>query len=671
MPSNKLFLTQTDAPVLYRRLIQPRRIEEKMLKLLRQNRISKWFSGIGQEAIAVGTALSLKPEDTIMTMHRNLGIFTTREVPLYPLFCQLLGKKDGFSKGRERSFHFGIPSYNIVGMISHLAAMLPVGAGFALASKLDKANKVALAFCGEGSTSEGDFHEALNLAAVWDLPIIFLIENNGYALSTPTSEQYRCNSIVDKASGYGIKGIQVDGNSLSDVMEAVSDAREFAVREQKPILIEAMTFRMRGHEEASGTAYVPQKLLDEWARKDPIIQFEEFLLRENMLDKHEMEIIRAEADDYFKDDLERALRADEPVFDEETESNAIFAPAPETLLMNKRNGNSNGLSSAETQTLRFVDAIQASLDYAMSENDKTLIMGQDIAEYGGVFKITEGFLDKFGRERVRNTPIIESGVVGAAIGLAMTGYRPVVEMQFADFITCAFNQIVNNVAKSHYRWSPPLNITIRAPHGAGVGAGPFHSQSPESWFMQHPGIKVVVPSSVEDAFNLLYSSIHDPNPVLFLEHKMLYRSLKGEVSQTPVYEKLGKARVVKEGKDLSIITYGMGVHWALEATEAFKLTHNVDIEVIDLRTLMPLDMETVEASIQKTNMAVLLEESSSVLGPMAEVSAQITERCFSALDAPLLRCSSLFTPVPVNKTLEKGYLAQNRLYETIEKLLSY
>ncbi len=640
-----------------------------MLKLLRQNRISKWFSGIGQEAIAVGTAVALLPGDTIMTMHRNLGVFTTRDVPLYPLFCQLLGKKEGFSNGRERSFHFGIPEYNIVGMISHLAAMLPVGAGFALSAKLNNEDKVALAFCGEGSTSEGDFHEALNLAAVWDLPIIFMVENNGYALSTPTREQYRCNSIVDKAAGYGIKGMRIDGNSLTDVMEAVSEARAFAVKEQKPVLIEAMTFRMRGHEEASGTAYVPKELMEEWAKKDPILQFEALLLREKHLDSDDMEIIRAEADDYFKDDLERALRADEPLFDEHVETSSVFAPAPDRALFSQRNG--NGSQAMETQTLRFVDAIQSSLDYSMAENDKTIIIGQDIAEYGGVFKITEGFLEKYGFERVRNTPIIESGVVGAAIGLALSGFRPIVEMQFADFITCAFNQIVNNVAKSHYRWSPPLNITIRAPHGAGVGAGPFHSQSPESWFMQHPGIKVVVPSTVEDAFNLLYSSIQDPNPVLFLEHKMLYRSIKGDVLNAPKYEPLGKARVIREGRDMSIITYGMGVHWALQAAEEYKQSHNLDIEVVDLRTLMPLDMDTVEASITKTNMAILLEEASSVLGPMAEVSAQISERCFFALDAPLLRCSSLFTPVPVNKTLEKGYLANSRLNATIEKLLKY
>ena len=665
MQAYKYFSLEADSAVKnYRDLILPRRIEEKMLRLLRQNRISKWFSGMGQEAIPVGVATALQADDVIMTMHRNLGVFTTRRVPLYHLFCQLLGKKDGFTNGRDRSFHFGIPDYHICGMISHLAAMLPVADGFALAAKLKQENRVALAFCGEGSTSEGDFHEALNLAAVWDLPVLFMIENNGYALSTPTREQYRCAKISDKAAGYGMKSRVIDGNSLPDVIEAVAEARAFAIAEQKPVLLEAMTFRMRGHEEASGTAYVPKELFETWAEKDPILQFENLLKEKGLLDEADFERLKAEADAFFLDDLYRALEAPEPVFDEETETSAVFSLSGPVLP-------SNGKADDQKRELRFVDAVKESLDYVLTNDDSTLIMGQDIAEYGGAFKVTQGFLEKFGHARIRNTPIIESGIVGAAIGLTLSGFKPIVEMQFSDFITCAFNQIVNNVGKSHYRWTPPLNITIRMPHGAGVSAGPFHSQSPEPWFMQHPGLKIVVPSSVEDAYNLLYSAIMDPNPVLFFEHKMLYRSLKGEIGMAPQYEPLGKARVVREGRDFTIVTYGMGVHWALDRAAKLSSEEGIEAEIVDLRSLVPLDTETVRQSVAKTNRVLLLEEATAVLGPMAEVAAQLSEHCFELLDAPLMRCSSLNTPVPLNRNLEQGYLPTKRLDAKIRQLLDY
>jgi len=662
MSDSKIFSNREKVASLYANLILPRKIEEKMLKLLRQNKISKWFSGIGQEAIAVGAASALSPDDYIMTMHRNLGVFTTRQVPLYPLFCQLLGKKDGFSQGRERSFHFGIPEYRIIGMISHLAAMLPVGDGLALASKLSKRNYVTLAFCGEGSTSEGDFHEALNLAAVWNLPVIFLIENNGYALSTPVSEQYACKSIVDKAIGYGMKGIQIDGNNLNEVYDAVLESKIYALEQQKPVLIEAMTFRMRGHEEASGTAYVPPSLFKEWEKKDPIKQYRDFLLNNNLATEDELHSLEAQADERFMPELERALASDFPDFDEETERSQVFIPFE--IPKSKK-------SKFEEIEGRYIDGISRALEFAFDEDETCLIIGQDIAEYGGAFKVTNGFLDKYGRDRVRNTPIIESGAVGASIGLALEGYKPVLEMQFADFITCGFNQLVNNLAKSRYRWNAEMNVTIRSPHGAGVGAGPYHSQSPEGWFMQHSGLKIVVPATVEDALNLTYSAILDPNPVLIFEHKKLYRSLKGPMTTQPVAEKLGKAKVRRSGVDATIVTFGMGVHWALEKASELSEKDGIELEVIDLRTLVPLDIETVKSSIRKTNRVLLLEEAMEVLGPMSEVSALISEFCFEWLDAPVIRCSSINTPVPTNRKLEDGYLASSRLEKKLHQLLSY
>lgn len=654
-------LSDKQALTLYKNLLLPRRIEERMLKLLRQNKISKWFSGMGQEAIAVGVTSALKDEDYLLPMHRNLGLFTTRGVDLYKLFCQLLGKADGFTEGRDRSFHFGVPEKRIVGMISHLGATMPIADGLALASKLRDNEYVAASFCGDGGTSEGEFHEAINLAAVWELPVIFVIENNGYGLSTPTNEQYACEDLVDRAKGYGMRGVKIDGNDIFEVMGAVTEAREHAL-DSGPTFIEAKTFRMRGHEEASGTFYVPDKKFDKWEEKDPIDRFALWLKDEGLVSgDDELVSIEEEVDNHFEPELERALNADDPVFNLDEQQSRIFTPVelPKT-------SSSNGSTSEK----RFVDAIQFSLKQAFEEDDTFVIMGQDIAEYGGVFKITEGFMDQFGKDRIRNTPIIEAGALGCGVGLAMEGFKPVIEMQFADFISCGFNQIINNIAKGQYRWMPPLNLTIRAPHGAGVGAGPFHSQSPEGWFMQHPGLKIVVPSNVEDAQNLLYSALHDPNPVLFFEHKKLYRSIRDVTPDQCVPEELGKAKVSREGSDASIITYGMGVHWAQEIADDYA-DKGVNLEILDLRCLAPLDLETVKQSVAKTNKVLLLQEPSTTLGPMSELSSLITEQCFEHLDAPILRCSSLDMPVPFSPKLEKHYLADDRLKETLDRLLAY
>lgn len=657
-PAKKL--SKAKALDIYKALVLPRRIEIRMLNLLRQNKITKWFSGIGQESIAVGVTLTSKKEDYILPMHRNLGVFTSRRVPFYPLFCQLFGKADGFSKGRERSFHFGILEHKIVGMISHLGAMLPVADGLALSKKLKGEDAVAFSFTGDGATSEGDFHEALNLAAVWKLPVVFIIENNGYGLSTPTSEQYACERLMDRAKGYGIHGFHIDGNNVFEVMETIEKARKLALKGE-PVLIEAKTFRMRGHEEASGTAYVPDDLLKDWSKKDPIKRFEEYLEANYKFGQDDIDSIQKEIDGSFRPELDKALVAPEPIFDKETELGAILSTEKPDI------PESNIASSSEK---RFVDVIQSSLKQAFEEDDSFLIMGQDVAEYGGVFKITDGFLEQFGKDRIRNTPIIESGVLGAAVGLALEGYKPVVEMQFSDFVTCGMNQIIQNIAKSHYRWSPALNITIRMPNGAGVGAGPFHSQSPEGWFMPHAGLKIVVPGTVEDAQNLLYSSLYDPNPVLFFEHKKLYRSLKATISDKATYEPLGKAKVQRQGMDASIITYGMGVQWALEVAKEFA-KKDISIEVLDLRCLAPLDLDSIKATVQKTNRVLLLQEPSLIMGPMSEVSAHINEHCFEWLDAPVLRCAPLDMPIPFNKKLEEGYMNLEQLNTQLEKLINY
>ncbi|MFU8812999.1 MAG: thiamine pyrophosphate-dependent enzyme [Balneolaceae bacterium] len=656
--------SKKDSLIFYRQLLLPRLIEQRMLNLLRQNRISKWFSGIGQEAISVGAVTALQPDDWVLPMHRNLGVFTTREVPFYPLFAQLFGKADGYTGGRDRSFHFGIPDHHIFGMISHLAATMPVACGLALAHVLKKEQRVALSFCGDGATSEGDFHEALNLAGVWKLPVIFMIENNGYGLSTPVSEQYACDSLADRAAGYGLERMKIDGNDFFAVHEAVRKARALALK-GKPVLIEAVTFRMRGHEEASGTFYIDDAEFEKWERKDPIRRYQTWLYEQKIVtSERELDDIEEELKQEFEPDLQRALAAEDPVFDERVERERAGLSASPSKQP------SAGTSASSSSEKRPIDAIHLAQKQAFEEDEQFVLLGQDVAEYGGVFKASEGFYEAFGKARIRNTPIIESGAIGAAIGLAMEGFKPVVEMQFADFISCGFNQIVNNLAKGRYRWMPDLNITIRAPHGAGVGAGPFHSQSPEGWFMNLPGVRVVVPSTVEDAQNMLYSALYDPNPVLFFEHKKLYRSIKETTPDRCTFTDLSRARVVHTGSDCTLITYGYGVHWALEEAAHFtKQGHS--IEVVDLRSLAPIDWDTVIQSVQKTGRVLLLEEPTEILGPMSEIAAGISERLFEHLDAPVVRCSSLHTPVPFSRELEQGFLANARLREKLERMLRY
>lgn len=648
---------------IYRQLLLPRLIEEKMLILLRQGKISKWFSGIGQEAIAVGSTLALEPDEWIMPLHRNLGVFTARQMPLHKLFLQWQGSSEGYSKGRERSFHFGSAEHHICGMISHLGPQLAIADGVSLAHVLRGRNKVSLAYTGDGGTSEGDFHEALNVAAVWDLPVIFLIENNGYGLSTPVNEQYRCNTLSDRAAGYGMKGVTINANNILNVIETITQARDYCLREQKPFLVECITFRMRGHEEASGIKYVPQELLDKWAKQDPVVQYEQYLLREGIVSADQTAAIHSEMKSYIETELAAAGKVAPLVVNEADELKDVYAPilpvAAAKGLTSRLSGNGD---------VRFIDAVSDALYMSMQQHPNLVLMGQDIAEYGGAFKITEGFVQAFGKARVRNTPLCESAVIGTALGLSLEGFKSMVEMQFADFVTAGFNQIVNNLAKMHYRWGQKADVVIRMPAGGGVGAGPFHSQSNEAWFVHTPGLKVVYPSTAADAKGLLIAALNDPNPVLFFEHKALYRSVSGPVDAGWYETPIGKARLVQEGTDVSIITYGSGVHWAV----AYAKEHtDISIDILDLRTLLPLDVEAVSASVARTGKVLVLHEDTLTGGIGGEIAAWIGEHCFGKLDAPVMRCASLDTPVPFNTELEKHFMARNRLAGYIEKLMSY
>jgi len=659
----------------YRQLLWPRMIEEKMLLLLRQGKISKWFSGIGQEAIAVGVALALEHNEWIMPLHRNLGVFTSRGMPLSKLFMQWQGSKQGYSKGRERSFHFGNEHHHICGMISHLGPQLAIADGVALAYKLRKENKISVAFTGEGGTSEGDFHEALNVAAVWDLPVIFLIENNGYALSTPTNEQYRCISLTDRAKGYGMEAVQIDGNNLLTVYDTVKGVRDYCIKNQKPYLIECLTFRMRGHEEASGTKYIPAKLFGIWELKDPVKNYEEYLKSIGVLDDQTIESIRNEFKEKIEQELNTGFSAEQAEADLEEEVEDVYAKAMEARPKPQVVDNSNSSQhsrpdnySDTTHDSRFIDAIKEGLRQSMQHYPNLILMGQDIAEYGGAFKITEGFLQEFGKERVRNTPLCESAIIGAALGLSLEGFKSMVEMQFADFVTMGFNQIINNLAKIHYRWGQNADVVIRMPTGGGVGAGPFHSQSNEAWFVHTPGLKVVYPSTPMDAKGLLIASINDPNPVIYFEHKALYRSVSGPVPGDFYEIEIGKARHVRTGDEIGIITYGAGVHWAEDYAADQP---EISIDILDLRSLLPLDYIAIREAVKRTGRVLILHEDTLTGGIGGEISAWINEHCFALLDAPVMRCASLDTPVPFSIELEKDFMAKARLNEAIDRLLNY
>ncbi|MFT5255873.1 MAG: 2-oxoisovalerate dehydrogenase E1 component [Candidatus Paceibacteria bacterium] len=644
--------------LLYKSMLKPRMIEEKMLILLRQGKVSKWFSGIGQEAISVGITAVLDPEEYILPMHRNLGVFTTREIPLYRLFSQWQGKANGFTKGRDRSFHFGTQEFNIVGMISHLGPQFGVADGIALANKLKNNKQVCAVFTGEGGTSEGDIHESLNVASVWQLPVLFCIENNGYGLSTPASEQYFCENLADRGKGYGMEAHIIDGNNIIEVYTKVKALVDDMRENPRPVLLEFKTFRMRGHEEASGTKYVPQELMDTWAAKDPLVNFENFLLAERHITVQDIALFRSTIKKDIDDGLDLAFNEPTVKANITEELKDVYHPYTyqETL------------PNTETEELRLIDAISQGLKQAMERHDNTVILGQDIAEYGGVFKITDGFLEAFGRERVRNTPICESAIVSATMGLSISGYKSIMEMQFSDFVTSGFNPIINHLAKSHYRWAQKADVVIRMPCGAGVGAGPFHSQTNEAWFTHTPGLKVVYPAFPYDAKGLLAEAIEDPNPVLFFEHKALYRSIRQEVPTHYYTLPLGKAALLQEGNDVTIITYGMGVHWALK-TLGDDATIKADL--IDLRTLSPLDTETIYTSVKKTGKVIILQEDSMFGGIASDISALLSEHCFEDLDAPIKRVAGLETPIPFAADLEREYLANYRFDAALHELIAY
>ncbi len=644
---------------IYKAIMKPRLIEEKMLILLRQGKITKWFSGWGQEGISVGATLAMKQEEFILPMHRNLGVFTTRGIPLSRLFAQFQGKMSGFTKGRDRSFHFGAKDYNIVGMISHLGPQLGIADGIALANKLKQNEQATIVFTGDGGASEGDFHESLNVAAVWDLPVIFAVENNCWGLSTPSNEQFRCKQFIDKGIGYGMDAFQVDGNNILEVIRTIRKIADSIRQKPRPFLLECMTFRMRGHEEASGTKYYPEGLQDEWTKKDPVANYELFL--------HEIELLTPELKASIQESIKKEIQdglevafAEAPITaDLQRELDDVYAPHQQAVI---------APATSATSEKRLIDAISDGLRQSMERYPELVIMGQDVAEYGGVFKVTEGFVEQFGKDRVRNTPLCESAIVGTGLGLSISGIKAMVEMQFADFVTCGFNQIINNLAKIHWRWGQNADVVVRMPTGANTAAGPFHSQSNEAWFFHTPGLKVVYPAFPGDAKGLLSAAIEDPNPVLFFEHKFLYRSIREDIPDDYYTTEIGKAGYVRRGEDITIITYGLGVHWAMEVLDEHP---EISADLIDLKTLLPLDTETLYESVRNTGKVIVLHEDCLTGGIGGEIVSLINENCFNQLDAPVKRIASIDTPVPFAVSLEKQFLPLDRFKTALLELHAF
>jgi 2-oxoisovalerate dehydrogenase E1 component len=654
-----------------------RDFDSRFEALLLTGRVSKWYSEVGNEATTIPAGLVLGAGDALCTLHRDLGAILAvyldparafpgfgfgdpdgrrpePEVLLHRLACQLLGKGEGFSQGVERSFHYGYlaPEHGIlhVGMISHLGAMIPVAAGCAFAFRQSGSDRVAINFIGEGGTSTGDFHEGLNMAAVWKLPLVLVIENNRYAFSTPARLQYAAERLSDRGAGYGIAAETVDGNDPDAMAEAFRRAVDRARAGEGPTLLEAMLGRMRGHSEGDDSLkVVPADELAGYRAGDPVPTYARRLEEEGVMDAALRERLEKRIAEMVETAISRAIDAPPPP--DEVALRPVFAPVPPQREVREAPAVLRERPAGETT---YVDAINQALREEMERDESVILMGQDIGAFEGAFRTTRGLHARW-PERVLDTPIAESGTIGIAIGAALLGYRPVVEMQFGDFISCGFNQLVNVAAKLYYRWQVPCPIVVRLPSGGGVGAGPFHSQNDEGWFAQTAGIKVVCPATAEDAMGLLKAAIRDPNPVMVFEHKFLYRRIKSPLPQGDGVARIGEARVMRPGKHLTLVGYGASTWTCLEAAEELAKS-GVEAEVVDLRTLVPYDEETVLASVKRTGRALVVHEAPLTLGFGAEVAARLADAAFPWLDAPIRRVAYPDRPVPYAKSLEKVLL---------------
>lgn len=653
---------------LYIFMRKMRMIEERANELYHRDDspiVGRVYTGRGQEAISVGASYALDDDDVIAPLYRDLGALLVRGVTTRELFCQYMGRANSSNRGKDSGIHIGDRDRGIVSMISNLAASVPVAAGLGLMFALKDEPRVAMTFFGDGATAHGSFHEGINFAAAHRLPVVFILENNQWALSTPANRHNALDVLADRAAGYGIPGERVDGNDVLAVYDAACSAVQRARRGDGPTLIEAVTMRMEGHSTTDPAQYVPDEMYAAWEEEDPIARFRQFLVDQEVLDEERDANIEQKLRDEIEEAVEYAEASD--VLPAEAAAEGVFA-VNETV---SKSVPADALHNAAE--LSYRGAIRDALRVALASDERVFLLGEDI-EYGGVYGVTKDILDDFGPHRIVDTPIAETAIVGAATGAALFGMRPVAEIQFADFIAPAMDELVNMTAKYHYRTEWPVPLVIRTPAGAIIeshgSTGPFHSQSPEAWFVHTPGIKVVVPATAYDAKGLLLAAIEDPNPVLFLEQKALY-NLREPVPDGYYTLPLGEAAVRREGRDLSIITYGAMVQESLDAADVLA-GEGVDAEVVDLRTLVPLDREAVLATSRKTGKILVVHEANLSAGVGGEIAALIAQHAFEWLDGPVTRVAAPDTPTPSAKSLaEYWYPDATKIASAARKLAAY
>ncbi len=644
---------------LYQVMVRIRRFDEKTVEFFNAGLVKGTaHSYVGQEAVATGACAQLTPEDSIISNHRGHGHCIAKGARLDLMMAELMGRESGYCRGLGGSMHIAALDLNMLGANGIVGAGVPLGAGAALAAKLRGSDRVVLSFFGDGGANQGVVHETMNLAAVWKLPFIFVCENNKYALSTEQSRTTAGEGVAVRARAYGIPAVRVDGNDLLAVHEAVGEAVARARRGEGPSCVEAVTYRWGGHSmRANLPEYRTKEEELEWMARDPIARVEQRLL-ELGASEVELKELRLRVDGELDAAAAYAVESPEPTV--EVMEAAVYSPHARVAEPAVRTG----------REMTVVEALNTALHQEMGRDDRVFLMGEDVGLIGGIFGVSRGLRERFGEERVRDTPISEPSFVGMGVGAAVAGMRPIVEIQIWDFIAMTMDQVVNQAAKIRYmlggRATVPL--VIRGPQGGGIRLAAQHSQSLEAWFVHVPGLVVMAPSTPYDAKGLLASAIRDDNPVIFLEHKMLYPT-KGEVPEGEYLIPLGKADVKRRGTDVTVIATQMMVQRALGAAQDLE-QDGISVEVIDPRTLVPLDEEAILESVGKTHRLVIVHEAVKRGGFGAEVAALVTERALDELDAPIVRLGARNVPMPYNDKLEQATIpSRDDIAAAVRRLL--
>ncbi|MGQ9732288.1 MAG: alpha-ketoacid dehydrogenase subunit alpha/beta [Candidatus Zipacnadales bacterium] len=631
---------------LYRQMVTIREFETELLRASRRGDLADaTHLCIGQEAIAVGAIAALRPEDFITSTHRGHGHCIAKGADVRRMMAELYGRASGYCRGRGGSMHIADFSLGICGANGIVGAGLPIANGIALAAKLKGTGQVCLSFFGEGAANQGAFHEALNLASIWRLPVVFICENNQYAVSMAANESMNIEHVADRAAAYGIPGRVVDGNDVLAVREATAAAVKRARRGEGPTLLECKTYRLTGHYAMDPDRYRPPDERKWWEKNnDPLQRARQLLLDSGLATAEELKAQQRSIRAAIRA-AHRSARDEEPYPPVAETCADLYTPQPPLP--------DSGPPPEGSPQRTFVEALGEAIAFEMERDERVLLIGEDVGKRGGAFQVSAGLLDRFGADRVRDTPISESAIVGCGVGAAMQGLRPLCEIMFSDFSTIAMDQIANQAAKMRYMFGGQVSVplVIRMTSGcAGRARGAQHSQSLEAWFMHTPGLKVVYPSTPAEAKGLLIAAIRDEDPVIFLEHKGLLQEV-GPVPEGEYIIPLGQAAVKREGSDITFVTYARGVHIALEA--ARRLEKNaIQAEVIDLRTLVPLDKDTLLASVRKTGRVVVVTEDCQTAGAAAEIMAVIIEHAFNMLKEAPVRICGLDVPLPYSTPLE-------------------